>query len=57
MTIWFITEKVNDDESDSDASMSWALFNIDEFDSFKVIRILTLNIYKDAVQNSVWKKL
>ncbi len=55
--IWFITKKVNNDESDSDTSMLWALFNIDEFDSFKAIRILTLNIYKDAMQNSIWKKL
>ncbi len=55
--IWFITEKVNDDESDSDISMSWTLFNVDESDSFKAIRIFTLNIYKDAVQNSVWKEL
>ncbi len=37
--------------------MSWTLFNIDESDSFKAIRILTLNIYKDVMQNSVWKKL
>ncbi len=57
MMIWFITEKVDDNESDSDTSMSWALFNINESDSFKAIRILTLNIYKDAVQNSVWKEL
>ncbi len=57
MMIWFVTEKVNDDESDFDASMSWTLFNVDESDSFKAIRILTLNIYKDAMQNSVWKKL
>ncbi len=57
MMIWFITEKVNDDENDSDTSMSWTLFNINESDSFKAIRILTLNIYKDAMQNSVWKKL
>ncbi len=55
--IWFITEKVDDDESDSDASMSWTLFNIDESDSFKAIRILTLNTYKDVMQNSVWEKL
>ncbi len=57
MMIWFVIEKVNDDESDSDASMSWALFNVNESDFFKAIRILTLNIYKDAMQNSVWKKL
>ncbi len=57
MMIWFITKKVNDDESDSDASMSWTLFNVDESDSFKVIRIFTLNIYKDAMQNSVWEEL
>ncbi len=37
--------------------MSWTLFNIDEFDSFKTIRIFTLNIYKDAMQNSIWEKL
>jgi len=55
--IWFITEKVNDDESDFNISMSWTLFNVDESDSFKAIRILTLNIYKDAMQNSVWEKL
>ncbi len=55
--IWFITEKVDDNESDFDTSMSWTLFNIDESDSFKAIRIFTLNTYKDAVQNSVWKKL
>ena len=57
MIIWFITEKFNDNESDSDASMSWTLFNINEFNSFKAIKIITSNIYKDAVQNSVWKKL
>ena len=57
MMIWLITEKVNNDESDFDISMSWALFNVDESDSSKVIRIFTLNIYKDVVQNSVWKKL
>ncbi len=57
MMIWFIIEKVDNDESDFDTSMSWNLFNIDESDSFKAIRILTSNIYKDAVQNSVWKKL
>ena len=55
--IWFITEKVDNDESDFDTSMSWALFNVNESDSFKAIRILTLNIYKDAMQNSVWEKL
>ena len=55
--IWFITEKVNDDESDFNISMSWTLFNVDESDSFKAIRILTLNIYKNAMQNSVWEKL
>ncbi len=53
MIIWFITKKVDDDESDFDISMSWILFNIDESDSFKAIRIFMLNIYKDAVQNSV----
>ncbi len=37
--------------------MSWTLFNVNESDSFKVIRIFMLNIYKDAVQNSVWEKL
>ncbi len=37
--------------------MSWTLFNVDESDSFKAIKILTLNIYKDVMQNSVWKKL
>ncbi len=57
MMIWFITEKVNDNESDSDINMSWTLFNVDESDSSKAIRILTSNIYKDAMQNSVWKKL
>ncbi len=57
MMIWFVTEKVDDDESDSDASMSWALFDVDESDSSKAIRILTSNTYKDAVQNSVWEKL
>ncbi len=53
MMIWFITKKVDDDESDSDASMSWTLFNVNESDFFKAIRILILNIYKDAMQNSV----
>ncbi len=57
MMIWFITEKVNDDENDFDASMSWKLFNINESDSFKAIKILMLNIYKDTVQNLVWEKL
>ncbi len=57
MMIWFVTEKVDNDESNSDASMSWTLFNVDESDFFKAIRILMLNIYKDAVQNSVWEKL
>ncbi len=57
MIIWFIIKKVNDDESDSDASMSWTLFNINESDSFKAIKILTLNIYKDVMQNSVWEEL
>ncbi len=57
MIIWFITEKVDDDESDFNTSMSWTLFDINESDSFKAIRIFTLNIYKDAMQNSVWKKL
>ena len=37
--------------------MSWTLFNVDESDSFKAIKILTLNIYKNVMQNSVWKKL
>ncbi len=37
--------------------MSWTLFDIDESDSFKAIKIFTLNIYKDTMQNSVWKKL
>ncbi len=57
MMIWLITEKADNDESDYDTSMSWALFNINEFNLFKTVRILTLNIYKNAVQNSVWEKL
>ncbi len=55
--IWLITEKADNDESDCDASMSWTLFDVDEFNFFKTVRIFTLNIYKNAVQNSVWKKL
>ncbi len=57
MMIWFITEKVDDDESNFNTSMSWTLFNINESDSFKAIKILMLNIYKDAMQNLVWEKL
>ncbi len=53
MMIWFITKKVDDNKSNSDTSMSWTLFNIDESDFSKAIRILTLNTYKNAVQNSV----
>ena len=57
MMIWLVTKKADNDESDYDASMSWTLFNVDEFNSFKTVRILTLNIYKNAVQNSVWREL
>ncbi len=57
MMIWLVTKKADNDESDYDASMSWALFDIDEFNLSKTVRILMLNIYKNAVQNSVWKKL
>ncbi len=53
MTAWLITEKVNDDESDVNVSMSWTLFNVNESDSSKAIRILILNTYKETVQNSV----
>ncbi len=51
--IWLVTEKVDNDESDCDASISWALFNVDEFNLSKTVRILTSNIYKNAMQNSV----
>ncbi len=57
MAAWFATEEVDDDESDSDASMSWALFGADESDPPKAIRIPTSNTYKDAVQDSVWEEL
>ena len=57
MMIWLVTEKADNDESDCDTSMSWTLFDVDEFDSSKTVRILTSNTYKNAVQNSVWKKL
>lgn len=56
MMIRFIIKKVNDDENDFDISMSWTLFNMNESDSFKTIKNFTLNIYKDAMQNSVWKE-
>ena len=57
MMIWLVTKKADNDESDYDISMSWTLFNIDEFNLSKIVRILTLNIYKNAVQNSVWREL
>ncbi len=57
MMIWLVTEKADNDESDCDTSMSWTLFDVDEFDLSKTVRILTLNTYKNAVQNSVWRKL
>ncbi len=53
MMIWLVTKKVDNDESDCDTSMSWTLFNVNEFNSSKTVRILTLNTYKNAVQNSV----
>ena len=57
MAAWFATEEVDDDESDSGASMSWALFGADESDPPKAIRIPTPNTYKDAVQDPVWGEL
>ncbi len=53
MAIWLVTEEINNDESDVNVSMSWVLFNVNESDSSKAIRILTLSTYKETVQNSV----
>jgi len=53
MTAWLITEEINNDESDVNVSMSWALFDVNESDSSKAIRILTLSTYKETVQDSV----
>ncbi len=49
MTIWLITEEINDDESDANVNISWILFNVNEFNSSKAIRILTLNTYKEII--------
>jgi len=53
MTAWLVTEEVNNDESDANVNMSWALFGVNKSNSSKAIRILTLSTYKETVQNSV----
>ncbi len=55
--IWLIKKEIDDVDNDFNAKMSWALFDVDEFNFFKIIKIFTLNTYEKMMQNSMWRKL
>ncbi len=57
MIIWLIKKEIDDVDNDFDAKMSWVLFDVDEFNFFKTIKIFTLNTYEKMMQNSIWRKL